>query len=135
VDEDVLAGLDEEERAGRWAGVLADTDALVAQDARGVAGFTALAVPARELHETGVGEITALYVDPPRWRGGVGRALVDAAAAELRDQGCDVAVLWTFEASEGGRAFYRALGFEPDGARAMHARTGVAQVRLRARLD
>jgi GNAT superfamily N-acetyltransferase len=135
VDDDVLAGLDEEERAGRWAGMLADTDALVAQDARGVAGFTALAVPARELDETGVGEITALYVDPPRWRGGVGRALIDAAGAELRDEGCDVVVLWTFEASEPSRAFYAALGFEPDGARSRHQRAGVDEIRLRARLD
>jgi ribosomal protein S18 acetylase RimI-like enzyme len=115
--------------------VLDDTDALVAQDADRVAGFAALAVPARDLDEPGAGEITALYVDPPRWRGGVGRALVDAAAAELRDQGCDLVVLWTFEAGEAGRAFYRALGFERDGARTTHAATGVAEVRLRARLD
>jgi GNAT superfamily N-acetyltransferase len=131
----VLAALDEEERARRWAGMLGDTDALIALDGHRVAGFAALAVPARDLDETGVGEITALYVDPPRWRGGVGRALVDAAAAELRDQGCDVVVLWTFEAGEQSRPFYRTLGFEPDGARKAHAPTGIAEVRLRARLD
>jgi RimJ/RimL family protein N-acetyltransferase len=44
-------------------------------------------------------------------------------------------VLWTFEASERSRAFYATLGFEPDGARKTHERTGVAEVRLRARLD
>ena len=44
-------------------------------------------------------------------------------------------MLWTFEASERSRAFYAALGFEPDGARKTHERTGVAELRLRARLD
>jgi hypothetical protein len=44
-------------------------------------------------------------------------------------------VLWTFEAGERSRAFYAALGFEPDGARKTHERTGVAEIRLRARLD
>jgi GNAT superfamily N-acetyltransferase len=115
--------------------VLDDTDALIAQDRDGVAGFVALAIPARGLDEPGVGEITGLYVDPPRWREGVGRALVDAAGAELRDDGCDVVVLWTFAASEDSRAFYAALGFEPDGARASHERTGIEEIRLRARLD
>jgi GNAT superfamily N-acetyltransferase len=131
----VLAALDEGERARRWAGMLDEVDALVAEDDGGVAGFLSLAIPARELDESGVGEITALYVDPPRWRGGVGRALVDAAGAELRGQGCDVVVLWTFEAGERGRAFYGALGFAPDGARTTHPGTGIAEVRLRARLD
>jgi GNAT superfamily N-acetyltransferase len=135
VDEEILADLDESERARRWASTLDDTDALIAQDHDGVAGFVAMAVPARELDEPGVGEITALYVDPPRWRGGVGRALIDAAGAELRDEGCDAVVLWTFEASEPSRAFYAALGFEPDGARSTHQRARIDEIRLRARLD
>lgn len=136
VDDAVLDGLDESEREQRWAATLDDDgDALVALDDVGVAGFAALAVPARDLDEPGAGEITAVYVDPPRWRSGVGRALLDAAAAELRDEGCDVVVLWTFEASERSRAFYAALGFEPDGARKPHQRTGVGEIRLRARLD
>ena len=115
--------------------MLDDTDALIAEDEDGIAGFVVLAIPARGLEEPDAGEITALYVDPPRWRGGVGRALVDAAGAELRDEGCDVVVLWTFAASDRSRGFYAALGFEPDGARATHARTGVDEIRLRARLD
>ena len=135
VDEEILAELDEAERARRWAATLDDTDALIAQDDDGIAGFVALAIPARELDEPGVGEITALYVDPPRWRAGVGRALIDAAGAELRDDGCDVVALWTFEAGDGSRAFYAALGFEPDGARKTHQRTGIDEIRLRARLD
>ena len=136
VDHGVLDALDESERARRWVDTLdGDDDALVAEDDDGLAGFASVAVPARDVAEPGVGEITALYVDPQRWRSGIGRALVDAAAAELREQGCDDVVLWTFEASEPSRAFYAALGFEPDGAHKPHPRTGVGEIRLRARLD
>jgi len=132
----VLAELDERERESRWRDLLPDTPVLVAQAGGGrLAGFLSLAIPARALGEIGVGEITALYVDPTSWRRGFGRALMDAAAADLRDEGCDAAVLWVLEANHRGRAFYAALGFAPDGARAVHERTGVPEIRLRARLD
>jgi GNAT superfamily N-acetyltransferase len=119
----------------RWRDQLADVDVLVAQTTGqpGLTGFAALAVPARDVDETGVGEVTALYVDPDRWRGGVGRALIDAAAAELREEGCDVAVVWCLEGNSRGLAFYAALGFADDGGR--RAFDGFPEVRLRARLD
>jgi predicted GNAT superfamily acetyltransferase len=60
---------------------------------------------------------------------------MDAAGAELRDAGCDQAVLWMFEANEAARAFYAAVGFAPDGGHRVHDAPAVAEVRLRARLD
>ena len=135
VPDEVLARLDIEERAARWRELIPDTTVLVAELDGELAGVVSLAIPARELDDAAVGEITVLYVAPERWRQGLGRALVDAAGAELRDAGCDVAVLWVFEANERARAFYGALGFEPDGARRPEAGTGVPEVRLRARLD
>lgn len=135
VPDDALAGRDEAASALRWRDTVADVDVLVAE-ARGhpgLAGFAALAVPARELEEPGVGEITALYVDPTRWRGSVGRALVDAVAAELREQGCDIAVAWCLEGNARGLGFYAALGFAPDGGRQTFH--DLPEVRLRARLD
>jgi GNAT superfamily N-acetyltransferase len=135
VADEILAALDVEGRAARWREIIPDASVLVAERAGEVAGFASLAVPARELGEPGVGEVTALYVHPGQWRRGVGRALMDTVGAELRDEGCDAAVLWAYEANARGRAFYAALGFEPDGARAVDARTGVGKIRLRARLD
>jgi GNAT superfamily N-acetyltransferase len=135
VPESYLAALDEHGRAARWRDALDDTDVLVAEASGEVAGFAALAVPARDIDDPAVGEITGLYVHPRHWRRGIGRALVDAAAAELRDQGCDVMAVWTYEAGPTGRGFYAALGFAPDGARKIDERTGVPEVRLRARLD
>jgi ribosomal protein S18 acetylase RimI-like enzyme len=135
VPDEVLARLDVEERAARWRELIPDTTVLVAEHEGTLAGVAALAIPARELDDPAVGEITVLYVDPASWRRGVGRALADAAAAELRDAGCDVAVLWVFEANERARAFYAAFGFTPDGARRRETMTGLPEVRLRAALD
>jgi GNAT superfamily N-acetyltransferase len=136
VDDAVLAAQDENERERRWHTLIEDgTDVLLAEHGAQVIGFAALAVPARELDEPAAGEITALYVDPAHWRRGVARALLDAAAAELRDEGCDVVVAWTLEAGRASRAFYAATGFTADGARARHAATGLDEIRLRARLD
>jgi GNAT superfamily N-acetyltransferase len=135
VPDEVLAALDPAERAAAWRERLPDTTALVAEYDGAVAGFAGVATPARELHEPATGEITTLYVDPERWRRGIGRALVDAAAAELRDAGCDEAVLWVLERNDAARAFYAAVGFTPDGARHPDPFTGLPEVRLRARLD
>jgi ribosomal protein S18 acetylase RimI-like enzyme len=132
VSAEYLASLDARERAATWRDAIPDTTVLVAEYDESVAGFASLRVPAPDLNEPATGEITTLYVDPERWRRGIGRALLDAAAAELRDDGCDEAVLWVYEANAAGREFYAKLGFHPDGAR--QAR-GAPEVRLRARLD
>jgi GNAT superfamily N-acetyltransferase len=134
-----LAALDERERAARWRELLEDATAFVAQEpgsgAERIAGFCSLAAPALELDEPATGEVTALYVDPAAWRRGAGRALMDAAGAELRDEGCDEVVVWVLEGNHDALAFYAALGFAPDGGRTRHERSGLPAVRLRARLD
>jgi ribosomal protein S18 acetylase RimI-like enzyme len=135
VPDRVLAELDPDRRAAAWRELIPDTIVLLASYDGAPAGFTSLAIPARDLHEPATGEITTLYVDPELWRRGIARALVDAAAAELRDDGCDEAVLWVYEANAGGRAFYAAVGFHPDGARKDEPLAGQPEIRLRARLD
>jgi ribosomal protein S18 acetylase RimI-like enzyme len=130
---------DPEARAAVWRELLPDTVVLVAgygdDEDPAVAGFASLAIPARDLDEPATGEITALYVDPERWRRGIGRALVDAAAAELRDDGCDEMVVWVLDGNARAIGFYAALGFAPDGGRQDEPHTGLPEVRLRARLD
>jgi GNAT superfamily N-acetyltransferase len=135
VPDQLLAELDPERRAAAWRERIPDTVAFVAEYDGALAGFTGLALPARDTDVHGAGEITTLYVEPERWRRGIGRALVDAAAAEMRDDGCDEALLWVYEANDGARAFYAALGFHPDGARKTDPFAGLPEIRLRARLD
>lgn len=61
----------------------------------------------------GWGEVYAIYVDPDAWGGGTGRALMDAALADLAP--APVAV-WVLTENHAARAFYERYGFRPDGA-------------------
>jgi len=118
----VLDTLTVDERERMWRGYLTDAanpiSTLVATRDERVVGFVSL---------RDEGEIPALYVHPDAWRTGVGRALMDAALAELR--GRDV-FLWVLEENERGRAFYASYGFEPDGGRETNE-LGPEEIRVR----
>ena len=133
--DDVLDALDKEERTLTWIRYLTDPDneinTLVAEDDGGVAGFVSLIGVSRdEDAPPGVAEIPALYVDPPRWRTGVGRALMEVALAALVAAGANEVTVWVLEANERGRAFYAAAGFKPDGARDEVGESGAPEIRL-----
>jgi GNAT superfamily N-acetyltransferase len=81
------------------------TGGLVAEDSQGVAGFV---VPADCV-------IALLYTHPRVWGHGLGRALLAAGEAALRDSGCAEATLWTEERNERPRRFYEAAGWRTDG--------------------
>ena len=99
---------------------------LVAEDEHGVAGFV---IPRNC-------EIDLFYPHPRAWGRGVGRALLAAGEAALRDAGCTEATLWTEERNERPRRFYEAAGWRTDGARQTVERLGVSppEVRYRKRL-
>lgn len=78
---------------------------LVAElDGRAV-GF-AVVIP-----EEGHAELDGLFVLPPMWRRGIGRALVDAAAHEARCRGLTLMVV----AGRAASGFYERCGFTLEG--------------------
>jgi len=84
-----LDGLDPGQRASRYT--FADMPAtgpytMVATDEHGICGLVTTGV-ARNPDTPAMGEIWALYVDPLRWRCGIGRHLTAAARARLRADG------------------------------------------------
>jgi GNAT superfamily N-acetyltransferase len=103
------------EREARWrADGRTDTTAVWDQDGRIVALVSA--GPARdEGVAEGIGELYALYVDPPAQGAGVGGALHEHALGELRRAGFARAMLWVFADNGHGRAFYESRGWRPDG--------------------
>jgi GNAT superfamily N-acetyltransferase len=105
---------------------------LVAEVAGRLAGFV-LHGPSRDDDAAATtGEIWALYVDPDRWRAGVGRALVDAALDDLRRRGFRESSVWTLAESPRNLRFYEALGFELDCAQQRRESFGAPiEVRLR----
>jgi GNAT superfamily N-acetyltransferase len=102
--------------AERLAGRVDDGSAILAAEVEGEVRGLVLHGPSRDLGApAGEGEIVALYVHPDNWRGGIGRALVEAALDELANAGHRQAIVWTLAESPRNLAFYESLGFRRDG--------------------
>lgn len=84
-------------------GVLVAPEGLAADAA--LLGFVAPGV------DNGTGWIEQLYLAPGHTGRGLGTALLQAALAQLRQQGCDSVQLWCFAANQGARRFYERHGF------------------------
>ena len=137
----LLDALSVDERERSWRELLGETHGrsltLVAgDDADTVEGFCALSTPSRDDDaDERTAEIAATYVEPNRWRAGVGTLLLDVALGRLRRDGYEQATLWVFAENDRARSFYERFGFEPDGGEDQHDWSGgLLEVRLRARL-
>lgn len=89
---------------------------IVAELGARLGGFAGVGPTRDEDLDAPVGELYSLYVDPDLWGQGHGTALHDAALEELIRGGFDSAALWVLEGNPRARRFYRARGWEPDGA-------------------
>ena len=94
-----------------------DVSYTIAFDADAVAGFiktrrgpTPAAVPVADAIE-----VQQLYVDAERQRKGVGRALMDRAAASARQEGRAGLWLSVWQEADWATAFYEAYGFQRSG--------------------
>jgi GNAT superfamily N-acetyltransferase len=137
VPDAVLDALSEERRATFWRGAIEADGAesvWVGVVGEEVVGF-ASAGPARDEDlGNGAGEVDAIYLVPEAWSLGIGRAMFEAAVADLRARGFDPLVLWVLSANRRGRGFYDSAGWRPDGAARMLDFDGHAIEELRYRL-
>ena len=88
---------------------------LVAEDGDEIAGFASFGPSEPASADPTVGELYTIYVDPDRWGGGYGRALIAAAMRRLRGAGFPEAVLWVLETNARARRFYEIAGWSADG--------------------
>jgi len=138
--DDLLDRLSVEDREESWRGILEDAGdesfTLVAIDGeRQLVGFCAVAAPARDEDAGGqTAEVTATYVDPQRWRVGIGGDLLAAAVLRLREAGWRDVVLWVFGENAPACAFYARFGFHPDGSETRHEWAG-GQTAIRLRVS
>jgi ribosomal protein S18 acetylase RimI-like enzyme len=116
VDPELLAEQTVAVRTARWEDVLAGDASRteVAEVAGRVAGFVSVGAVQHAEPEPGLGELLALYVDPPAQGAGVGRALLTAGEDRLRALGYDRAVLCVFLRNERARSFYDAHGWRQE---------------------
>lgn len=64
-----------------------------------------------EEQPAGEGEIVGLYVLTPFQRKGIGKALLEQAERELKQEGFSTVSLWVLEGNANAQAFYHAMGF------------------------
>jgi GNAT superfamily N-acetyltransferase len=134
--DDYLDGLEPEQRAAYWAEALGREHPrgaiLVAEEAGQVIGFAAVG-PSRD--PEGAGELFAINLDPAHWGTGAGRALLEAAQAELARLGFGETVLWVLPGNARARRFYETAGWRTDGSERTAEGHGVsfAEVRYRRR--
>jgi GNAT superfamily N-acetyltransferase len=108
---------------------------LVAEDGDELVGFTTCGESRDPDAGPDAGEIRTFFVAAGRWRRGVGRALMEAALADLAARGYSEATVWSFAANERANAFYEAHGFARDGTeRTEETWAGIAEVRYRRAL-
>jgi GNAT superfamily N-acetyltransferase len=134
--DEYLDGLRPEQRAAYWRDALGRDRPrgaiLVAEGAGQVIGFAAVG-PSPD--PEGAGELFAINLDPDHWGTGAGRALLQAAQAELARLGFGELVLWVLPANARARRFYEAAGWVADGTERSVEALGVAvpEVRYRRR--
>ncbi|MBS1677788.1 MAG: GNAT family N-acetyltransferase [Actinobacteria bacterium] len=117
-----LDALDPRERAARYTFAAGDPTApttVLAVEAgedgdEAIAGFATFG-PCRDEDAPGLGEVYALYVDPDRYRGGVGRLLMAEARRRLHEAGFTDAILWVLQGNDRAARFYEGEGWRPDG--------------------
>jgi GNAT superfamily N-acetyltransferase len=89
--------------------------------------------PSRDGDRPDSGELYALYVDPPSWDLGVGRALMGRAREHLARAGFAQAHLWVLDGNVRAERFYRLDGWSPDGLRRPEELWGVVVKEARYR--
>ena len=114
----------------------ADDIQLVADDGEEIFGW----ISGGSAHEDDLGpgtyEVRACYVNPARWRTGIGRQLVAALIDRLDPQRWTDLVLWTVRDASPTNAFYASLGMIRDGREALLDRGGpVPLVRFSVQIE
>jgi GNAT superfamily N-acetyltransferase len=123
IPDEFLDALDPEDRARTYTFEADDPDApttlLAVQTGEDcgeiILGFATIC-RSRDLDAPDHGEIVALYVDPDRYEGGVGRLLMAEARRRLWEAGYTEALLWVLDGNDRAARFYEGEGWTPDGA-------------------
>jgi ribosomal protein S18 acetylase RimI-like enzyme len=132
-----LASLSVERREHGWRQVLAEgrSELLVAKHGESMLGFASYGGSRDAGAAPATGELWALYVAPPSWRGGTGSALWLAARARLVQLGHVAATLWVLADNARAIRFYESHGFAVEAGSAKEFDLGgarLAEVRMAA---
>ncbi len=129
-----LAALDPADRARRYTfdapGRNAPATVLAVDSVDAIWGFATVG-PSRDADTEGLGELYALYVDPPRLGTGTGRLLVADARARLAARGHPTAILWVLIGNVAAQRFYERDGWRRDGGERVEKPYGIVSTVVR----
>lgn len=107
--------IDRREEFWRDLLVCANAKVFVCEQAGGVTGFLSYRAAETDLGSVAkCVEITAFYVDPAHWRGGIGTNLWQTCRNHLQSAGCEEVSLWVVVSNQIGTNFYEKMGFEAE---------------------
>jgi GNAT superfamily N-acetyltransferase len=131
-----LAALDPADRARRYTfdgpGRNAPATVLAVDGDDAIWGFATVG-PSRDADSEGLGELYALYVDPPRLGTGTGRLLIAEARARLAARGHREAILWVLIGNTPAQRFYERDGWQRDGGERIEEPYGIVSTVVRYR--
>jgi ribosomal protein S18 acetylase RimI-like enzyme len=127
VPDEVLSAMEVDSRVPRYRERMAqerDFETYVVGDGTALLGYLTCGPyridQRRDMLHPDVGEILAIYVDPPAQGRGAGRALMDSSLARLAERGFRQVRLWVLDGNSGACRFYERAGFRLDGSRSSY---------------
>ncbi|MGW6201109.1 N-acetyltransferase family protein [Kribbella sp. NPDC055110] len=132
VPQDFLDAMDPDSIASSWANSIdaGRSRLYVAVAGEQVIGYAGVGPERDEAAPPNTGELYALFVHPDHWGTGAGRALTDAACADLCAAGCTAVQLWVLEANIRARRFYTRYGFTETPDRTHSSLSNLPEIRL-----
>jgi ribosomal protein S18 acetylase RimI-like enzyme len=134
--DDAIDGVSVDSRREMWDEVLVGAGGVAVAERDGrIVGFAAFGPTESDDVPRASGELFALYLREGCQGQGIGRALLAAAEAGLRNDGSRRAVLWVLETNVLARRFYERAGWRWDGTRSEHRFDCAARPILRYAAD
>ena len=111
--DDHLASLSVDEREATWREAIAagQPELLVARREARVIGWVSFGAARDKGAAADIGELWAIYLDPPHVSTGAGRALWLAARTRLAERGFKSVILWVLAGNARAMRFYERAGF------------------------
>ncbi|MGZ0151519.1 N-acetyltransferase family protein [Kribbella sp. WER1] len=136
VPQDFLDAMDPAAIAAGWAGSIAAGRSRIHVAVRDdqIIGYAGVGPERDPDAPPNTGELYALFVHPGHWGTGAGRALADAACADLKAAECTNVQLWVLEANTRARTFYTRYGFTETPDRTYSSLGNLPEIRLFAPL-
>ena len=136
--DEILDNLSVDQREEQWHLTLnsPSNKVLVAEVDQRIVAFISFG-PVRDegLDKNSVGEVYAIYALEEFWDRGIGRKLMEASLATLREMNCATVKIWLLDTNQRAISFYQKFGFSADGAQKAEPLAGVERREIRYSLS